>query len=390
MISITDKTKCSGCYACVNICPKDCILMSTDQEGFWYPKVDADKCVNCGLCEKVCPILSPLPEKAEENPPAYAVVNQDAEVREQSSSGGVFTLLAEEILAQGGAVFGVALSKDVKKAEHICVTKETDLGALRGSKYFQSQVGDTYRQAKKWLGEGKPVLFTGTPCQIAGLKAYLGKEEPLLYTQDIICHGVPSPAVWTEYLRDREKKENAKVCGASFRHKKYGWKRFSMRLEFENGNEVVEDLKTDLFMRGFLSDICLRPSCYACAFKGEGCVADITLADFWGIENVLPEMDDDRGISLVLIRTEKGKALFEKVKGRCNVQGVPFAEAVQQNPAVRRPAILPKKRKIFMEEFEKKPIDKLLDRHSKRPLSDVVVGKAKWFVKGVLRKLGLR
>ncbi len=162
-----------------------------------------------------------------------------------------------------------------------------------------------------------------------------------------------------------------------------------MRLEFENGNEVVEDLKTDLFMRGFLSDICLRPSCYACAFKGEGCVSDITLADFWGIQNVLPEMDDDRGTSLVLIRTEKGKALFEKVKAHCRVQEVSFTDAVRQNPAVERPAALPKKRKIFMREFGKKPIDELLDRHSKPALSDVAVRKAKWFVKGVLRKLGL-
>ena len=205
MICVQDKSKCSGCHACSSICPKKCISLVADEEGFLYPKVNEKECLNCNLCEQVCPFLNPIGISKDEAPIAYAAKNLDEGTRTKSSSGGVFTAIAEHVIGQGGIVFGSAFDSPYNVV-HIGVQKKDELQRLRGSKYVQSKIGNTYQEAKEALVSGRVVLFTGTPCQIGGLKAFLKKDYPNLYTQDLICHGVPSPKIFKEYKKFIEKK----------------------------------------------------------------------------------------------------------------------------------------------------------------------------------------
>ena len=285
--------------------------MKPDSEGFLYPQVDTAVCVDCGLCEKACPILN---KRKSENTAEYAcgAYVQDDALRECSSSGGVFSVLAREVLAQGGMITGAAFEEDLS-VRHIVVDCEAELGRLRGSKYVQSRMEDTYKQIQSLLKQGRLVLFTGVACQVAGLKSYLGCEYENLYTVDVLCHGVPSPKVWKHYLAEQEKRYGARVRTASFRDKRRGWKNFSMTLEFENGTDYSEILAVDSYMRLFLANICLRPSCHSCRFKEFPRLSDLTIGDAWGIEKYMPELDDDRGTSVVLVNSEKGLTLWDTV-----------------------------------------------------------------------------
>ena len=307
MIEIKDKTRCMGCHACYNRCPVQAIEMVEDEKGFKYPQVNKEKCINCGLCERVCPILNQ--RKVKNTPKAYAVKNKNEEVREKSSSGGMFSLLAEKVLQDGGVVFGVAFDENWQ-LKHIYVENIEDLQIFRGSKYLQSIVGETYSKLKDFLIEGRKVMYTGTPCQIEGLKSYLGKEYENLFTQDIICHGVPSPKVherYLKYLRDKYKTKNIK--NIIHRTKINGWKNWCVNIKFDN-SEYIKAHEQDPYMQAFLRNTSLRESCYNCQFKKKHRISYITLADFWGIENIAPEMDDNKGTSLVIINSEKGKQIF--------------------------------------------------------------------------------
>ncbi|WP_133966390.1 Coenzyme F420 hydrogenase/dehydrogenase, beta subunit C-terminal domain [Eubacterium limosum] len=360
MIQLDKKETCTGCHACVAKCPKQCITMINDTEGFWYPQINKEECINCGFCEKVCPIITPIKFEDPFSPMAYACYNRDEKVRLASSSGGVFTLIAEAVLKQGGVVFGAGFDEDFNVC-HQCVEGTENLDKLRMSKYVQSKIGVTYREAEDFLKENRLVLFTGTPCQISGLKAYLGKSYDNLITQDIICHGVPSPMVWEAYLAFRKKSDGG--CAArriAFRRKDFGWKRYSVSISYGNDTEYRQDLTQDSFMKGFLNDLYLRPSCHACAFKNAKRHSDITLADFWGIENVMPEMFDDKGTSLVLIQSKKGKALFKSIEKKMICQSVDLDEALKYNPAAIRSALIPKNREVFYNHFGKDPFDKII------------------------------
>lgn len=335
MITIINKKDCCGCAACVQKCPKQCISLKEDSEGFLYPTVDANTCIDCGLCEKVCPIIN---EGISHTPlKVYAAINKDENIRMQSSSGGIFTLLAENIINEDGVVFGARFDEDWQVRLDYTETIE-GIAAFRGSKYVQARTEDTYRQAETFLKAGRKVLFTGTPCQIAGLKKFLKKEYNNLLAVDFVCHGVPSPKVWSRYLEEllacqgekntvsfssipqsfSERKSH--VLGISFRDKSLGWKKYSFVLRHnltkataagkQNSVSFSDMHRENTFMRLFLSDIILRPSCYDCHCKEGKSGADITIADFWGIGNISPEMDDDKGTSLVLIQTEKGQQTF--------------------------------------------------------------------------------
>ncbi|MBR2023694.1 MAG: Coenzyme F420 hydrogenase/dehydrogenase, beta subunit C-terminal domain [Clostridia bacterium] len=308
MIEIINKSQCNGCHACASVCPKQCISMQTDNEGFLYPQVDSSKCTRCGLCEKICPVLHKKPIDETMLPKAYAAYNIDEEIRMQSSSGGLFTLFATAIIHRGGVVFGASFHDDFS-VEHSFTESVEGLAKFRGSKYVQSKIGDSYKQAETFLQQGRWVLFTGTPCQIGGLYAYLRRDYDTLLTQDIICHGVPSPLVWQKYL-DEKRKENKTISAVSFRDKEKGWKQFSMAITFANGIRYSKTLGVDSMMRVFLSDWCLRPSCHDCAYKTKNRHSDITLADYWGIEKVHLEMFDDKGTSLLLVHTPKGEAFL--------------------------------------------------------------------------------
>lgn len=380
MIQIEEKDKCSGCYACASICPMDgCISMQKDEEGFCYPQINSAQCINCRACEKVCPMLSSIKIFGEKKSVAFAAINNIDEIRKDSSSGGIFSILAAYVLEQGGVVFGAAFD-DSFNVVHKYIENIEDLEGLRGSKYVQSQIGNTYNQAKEFLERDRLVYFSGTPCQIAGLVAYLKKPYSNLITQDLICHGVPSPMVWEKYIEYRQFQANgAKPQKIAFRAKDEGWKRYSVKFLFENNTEYRNTLNKDPYMKVFLKDLCLRPSCYNCSFKTKNRLSDITLADFWGIQEVFPEMDDDKGVSLIILHSDKGKEIFEAIRLNLSLKEVDVDLAISYNPAMLYSAKVPESRKIFMEQIYKKDF-KFINKKYCQP-------KTKEKVKNMLRKI---
>ena len=383
MIEVKNKKDCCGCSVCANVCPKNCIEMISDNEGFLYPEVDKERCVNCGLCEKFCPTINKL-QLVENNQIALAVINKDNNIRLNSSSGGVFTLLASEIIKNGGVVFGAALSENCKSVSHIPVRTLEELNALRGSKYVQSQIGNTYNEVKTVLENGKKVLFSGTPCQVSGLYTFLGKEYENLFTCDFVCHGVPSPLVWKKYVELREAKALSKTNRVFFRNKQKGWKEYSLKFEFQNGKEFIKSVIDDLFLRGFARDLYLRPSCYECRFKGTNRPSDITLADFWGVENLCPEMYDNKGTSLVILNSEKGKKLFSLISDSTINKEVDIDIALSFNSSAIKSVAIPKKRDDFFDNLNNIPTKQLFKKYCKltakqkiRRLAGIILRKMK-------------
>ncbi len=355
MPELANNKQCCGCGACENICPKNCIEMRRNSEGFLYPTVDSDKCIGCGMCEKSCPVLNTETNQPSIVKTAYAAFTNDEKVRLESSSGGIFSELAKYVLQSGGVVFGCAMSEDCKKARHIMIEKPKDLKYLRGSKYLQSEIGHTYRETKETLKQQRLVLYSGTPCQIAWLKAYLGNNAyDNLLTVDVICHGVPSQSVWENYLCTLENKFSANADKVSFRNKLYGWKNYNLSCSFKNGSEYHGKAGYDLFLKGFVSDYYLRESCYNCKFKGENIQSDITLGDFWGIDNVLPEINDDKGVSVVLVHSEKGQSAINSISNKIKLFEVSEQNALASNPAFYKSVTPNGVRHAFFRDFNKK------------------------------------
>lgn len=333
MIEVLDKGRCCGCESCVQICPKHCITFNEDECGFRYPSVNKDECINCSLCERVCPVL-------DQNQPklplmVYAAQNPDDKVRLCSSSGGIFTSIAAYVIEQGGLVFGAAFDTDFNVC-HICAASKEDLKKLRGSKYVQSRIGDVYLRVRNEVKEGRLVLFSGTPCQIAGLNRYLGKEYDNLIRIDIVCHGVPSPAVWRSYLDDIKSHAGDEPVGAvSFRDKSTGWTDYSFVVRSENENVIVkESHRTNLFMRLFLTNLSIRPSCFECPAKKGKSGSDITLGDYWGVDKLYPKFHDDLGVSLILINTLKGGNILNLTD--ILIHEAKYEDVVCYNPCIER------------------------------------------------------
>lgn len=352
---------CCGCTACKTVCPKQCITMVEDNEGFLYPKVDTNLCIDCQACVKACPFHNP----AEENKPksVYAALNKNEEIRKDSSSGGVFTILAEKVINEGGVVFGAKFTDDWQ-VEIVPTETIEGLAAFRGSKYLQAKMVNSLSLAKKYLKEGRKVLFSGTPCQIAGLKHYLRKDYENLLAVDFVCHGVPSPKVWKMYLDEVTQAGKRAISDIKFRDKPQGWKRFNFTLSYNESEKsyTMSSYNGDNhFMRAFHSDMILRPSCYNCQAKCGRSHSDITIGDFWGIDQVLPQMDDDKGTSLLFVHTAKGKEAldFEGMK----YADASYDEALKFNPAIIRSAIIHKKRDDFFSKIDKTTnIIKLIDK----------------------------
>lgn len=384
MKEIISKSKCTGCHACYSICPKQCISMQADENGFLYPKIDKEKCIECGLCEKACPLLNE--KKQNDGGSAYACINTNDRARMKSSSGGVFSLLAENIIENGGSVLGAAFDENLD-VSHIEIRKKEELDLLRGSKYVQSRIGESYKKVKEYLESGRLVLFSGTPCQIGGLKNYLNKDYENLLTVDIICHGVPSPSVWQKYLGYLKK-----VCGSAadckslptFRDKSEGWKRYAVYIILRNGNCISEYHNDNLFMKSFLKNYSLRDSCYNCYYKTVERESDITLADFWGVEVVAPDMFDDKGTSLVFVNSDKGNKIFERIADKMIYRSVDVSEAVKYNSAAYMSVPKPKHREEFLKKLTSENFGKVVNKHCKPKFSQRLVSKGKRIIKGVL------
>lgn len=313
-ITHVDSNLCTGCSACAAVCPKRCIQLEQNEEGFVYPKVDQSLCVECGLCEKVCPALEGQLEQSRVQQVFYGWHREDS-VRLASSSGGVYSGLAQRVLEQGGRVFGSVFDPEKRRAVHSS-SEQGDYALQRKSKYVESALEDTFRQAKSALESGVPVLFSGAPCQIYGLYNYLGKEYPNLVTCDFICGGVNSNRVFQDYLDGLERRYGAKVKNVDFRSKKYGWSTHSIRVELQNGRQYNSHYYTDPFFHGFFDHCFLRKCCYQCRFKNAH-RADITLADYWRYRDVEGLRNDELGISLV---SANSRAAAEWLQGCAALQ----------------------------------------------------------------------
>ena len=331
MPELVTADKCTGCAACAAICPTQCIVMKPDTEGFLHPQIDSACCIECHRCESTCPLLFKGAETQQETE-AYGACNKDAAVVKRSSSGGMFSLLANKIIEDEGVVFGAAFESP-ERVKHIAVDDKQQLWRLCSSKYVQSEICSVYQQVQDYLKKDIPVLFSGTPCQIAGLKAYLKKDYSKLVCIDTICHSVPSPKVWKEFLKEVEDDERSRILNVNFREKQSGWENYSLYLKFENGKEKRYFSQQNIYMHAFIEGLSTRPSCYSCEFKGAAHVSDITLGDFWGVRQAAPECFDEQGTSLVLIHNEKGRALLQRCDQDAIITPVAFDSAIAGNPA---------------------------------------------------------
>lgn len=359
MIRITDPSQCCGCTACASVCPHDAITMQPDVMGFLYPTVDAEKCIDCGLCEKVCAFNDnydkslnlPLPE-------AYAARHKDMQEVETSRSGAAFIAISDWVLEHDGVVYGAGYA-DYFRVVHKRATTEDERDEFKGSKYVQSDLGHVFKQVKQDLKDGKIVLFSGTPCQTSGLNSYIGRRlRENLYLVDIVCHGVPAPYLWRDYLAYLEKKQGDRICWVNFRDKQeFGWTAHHETFKFVGSADKV------IFKYEFYQSIMFRKSCGKCHFANIHRPSDITLADFWGWEKFNPELNkDDKGLSLILVNTEKGKRLLDAVKCDLDTYRVDDINLCLQ-PNLRHPSILHPKRNDFERDYAKHGFEYVAEKY---------------------------
>lgn len=329
MIKIYNKKNCCGCSACYNVCPKNCISMKADEEGFYYPVVNTLKCIDCGLCEKVCPMVNNT--DSTNMSVAIGAYNKDISIRRESTSGGVFRILSQYVIDCGGVVFGAAFDD---KFNVIHTFSETIEGCKQfsGSKYVQSDMNDCYSQARQFLKANRYVLFSGTPCQIAGLKIFLKKEYEKLITVDIVCHSVPSPYIWNKYKNIIS--NGRKIQDIKFRHKVLGNNSNMFYVQFDNGEQINEPYGENLYIKGFTKGLYSRPSCYSCRFSNLNRKSDFTLGDLWGVETIYPELENKWGTSLILLNTKKARSIFKCIKPNLKYKKIDVKKAIFFNPAI--------------------------------------------------------
>ena len=367
IVLFKDKKLCCGCGACANICPIKAITMVSDENGYSYPVINQNLCVSCGACKKVCTYQNGIALHEPMN--AYAAVNKRAEQLEKSASGGVFAAIATYFLERGGVVFGASLDfENGHPMPHMIGIEDiSQLKRIQGSKYVQSAVEETYKEAKYKLDEGKKVLFSGTPCQIAGLYGYLKKEYNNLWTIDVICHGVPNAEFFDSYLSVEAKKRGGVPVGYSFRDKKRGWDIKNARLDLKQQDGSIKHFyipaRTVSYTTLFYDCDIFRENCYVCPYACKERVADITLGDFWGIEREHPEIlkqdefDEKKGISCILVNTQKGVELCENLSDKIYLRKSSYDKIARKNGQLIHPSFQSKQRKNIMELYQKAGYD---------------------------------
>lgn len=385
MIQISDNHNCCGCSACATICPKQCISMVADNEGFLYPKVDEGACIDCNVCRTVCNELSPYEKR--EPLKVLAAINKNEEIRLRSSSGAIFYILAEKTIKDSGVVFGARFDENWQ----VVIDYAEDLRgveAFMGSKYVEARMENAYKDTKRFLSEGRKVLFSGTPCQVAGLHKFLRKSYDNLLTVDFICHGTPSPKVWTMYLDDVIR-QGRRISSVEFRNKVKGWKNFSFHLRYDEEDETTSMLspfRQNHYMKAFLSDLILRPSCHDCKAKGCSSLSDLTIADFWGVQTVFPDMDDDKGTGLVFINTKKGHESLDFSK--IQVRETTYDSIKPLNPACYRSVAPHPKRMFFFTRLGNEDLISLINdctRQTKMQRLRMFVGRYKSLMHRILK-----
>lgn len=363
MIEINDNSKCCGCHACTNACPKSCITMKRDGEGFLYPSIDKYKCIECGLCEKVCPEINvkmELPFKQD----GYIVQIKSDVIREESTAGGAFTAIARYVIKNAGVVFGVTMDEKFS-VYHTYVETEPELKKYRNSKYVQSTVGDlTFRQVKEFLNQDRLVCFSGTPCQIEGLKCFLNKEYTNLITVDVVCRAVPSPLVFEKYLELQNERLSSDITNIRFRDKYFGYKYSTMNVStIKNNVNYHHGIESDPWLRAFFSGICNRPSCHKCSFKKRYRVSDFTIWDCFNIQKFSKEMDDDKGTTRMLIHTDKGREIFEKISRDIRSVKVESNDLVDGVKEMYESTMQHSRREEFMSDLNRLDAKNLFDKY---------------------------
>lgn len=359
MIDTIKRMDCTGCKMCKDVCPVDAISYETDQEGFWYPKVAYDKCIHCGKCMKTCPSLSDFHNKNASEPVVYAAWALSDEIRLKSTSGGIFYVLAQEMIAQGGVIAACKYSSDYKSAYHTMGDTVTDLEAFKGSKYFQSDTEGIYKRVKEELEQGGKVLFCGAPCQVAGINRYIGIGEPNLITVDFICRGINSPRVFKKYVDECEKHHGAAVKKVHLKNKNKGWTRLGTYMEFQNGRQYYRDKVTDPWVNGYVrGDLFMRPCCSECKYKEKIRIADISIGDFWG----LPGTKEDlfKGISVILVNTPKGAEYLDLVKDKLFIEQHSYEDASKGNGCLLTSAKMGPHRKEFFDKLDEMEFEDLV------------------------------
>ena len=380
--------KCSSCGACANICARGAITMQLDKEGFYRPIIDESICSKCGTCERACPWLKNVsnPNECSESPKTIAAHAKDEQVRLESSSGGIFSVLAEHVLDDGGVVVGVAQVAPTR-FEHIFIENKANLSKLRGAKYVQANPGLIYKQVRAMLIDGRKVLFSGTPCQVAALYSVLGQKKfDNLWTVDIVCHGVPSVKLFEKFAENISRVHNSTLVSTEFRDKSTGWKAYSVSQRFDNGDKISEPYGKSDYMRLFLSRICQNKSCSDCKYRKLPRIADITLGDYWGIANYHPEMDDDNGTSVVLLNTNHGEKLFANVSENIKQCNSALENAIVGNPCIVRSSKENFRRPDFFADLDRLSMNGLVEKYCvPLPLYKIVLLKMRNYVLKVFR-----